>query len=69
MSDVSPARIGVLIDYLDAKGGYDENIMRSLELVADEFNRRASQPALHLERRFDAAQDHRHRVAAVAAQA
>src|SRR5688500_12349348 len=33
----SPARIGVLIDYLDPKGGYDENVMRSLELVADEF--------------------------------
>jgi len=40
LSDVSPARIGVLIDYLDAKGGYDENIMRSLELVADEFKER-----------------------------
>ncbi len=37
MSDVSPAKIGVLIDYLDPKGGYDENIMKSLELVADEF--------------------------------
>ena len=34
---MSPARIGVLIDYLDPKGGYDENILRSLELVADEF--------------------------------
>ena len=38
MSDVTPARIGVLIDYLNPKGGFDENIMRSLELVADEFN-------------------------------
>jgi branched-chain amino acid transport system substrate-binding protein len=37
MSTVSPAKIGVLIDYLDRKGGYDENVMRSLELVAEEF--------------------------------
>jgi branched-chain amino acid transport system substrate-binding protein len=37
MTQVTPARIGVLIDYLDPKGGYDENIMLSLQLVADEF--------------------------------
>jgi ABC-type branched-subunit amino acid transport system substrate-binding protein len=37
MSTVSPARIGVLIDHLDRQGGYDVNVMRSLELVADEF--------------------------------
>jgi ABC-type branched-subunit amino acid transport system substrate-binding protein len=37
MSNVSPAKIGVLIDYLDPKGGYDENVLKSLELVADEF--------------------------------
>jgi branched-chain amino acid transport system substrate-binding protein len=37
MSTVSPARIGVLIDYLDRNGSYDENVMRSFELVADEF--------------------------------
>ena len=37
MTTVSPARIGVLIDYLDPKGGFDDNVMRSLELVADEF--------------------------------
>ncbi len=27
MSDVSPARIGLLIDYLDDEGGFDENIL------------------------------------------
>jgi ABC-type branched-subunit amino acid transport system substrate-binding protein len=37
MSTASPAKVGVLIDYLDRTGGYDENVMRSLELVADEF--------------------------------
>ena len=37
MSNVTPARIGVLIDYLDPSGGYDENILPSLGLVADEF--------------------------------
>jgi len=37
MSTVSTAKIGVLIDYLDRNDGYDENIMRSLELVGDEF--------------------------------
>lgn len=34
---VTPARVGVLIDYLDPQGGYDPNIMRTLELVAEEF--------------------------------
>ena len=38
MTNVTPARIGVLIDYLDPKGGYDENVLRSLELVVDEFS-------------------------------
>ena len=37
MTSVSPARIGLLIDYLDANGGYDGNILPSLELVIEEF--------------------------------
>ncbi len=37
MSDVTPARIGLLIDYLDDEGGFDENILPSLQLVADEY--------------------------------
>ena len=37
MSDVTPARIGLLIDYIDDDGGFDENILPSLQLVADEF--------------------------------
>ncbi len=37
MSTVTPARIGVLIDYLDPEGSYDENILRSLQLTVDEF--------------------------------
>jgi branched-chain amino acid transport system substrate-binding protein len=37
MVDVNPARIGLLIDYLDRDGGFDENILPSLQLVADEF--------------------------------
>ncbi len=37
MTEVTPARIGLLIDYLDADGGYDENILPSLQLVADDF--------------------------------
>lgn len=37
MTDVAPARIGVLVDYLDRDGGFDPNVLRSLELVADEF--------------------------------
>ena len=32
-----PARIGLLIDYLDDEGGFDENILPSLQLVADEY--------------------------------
>ncbi|MGV0791712.1 ABC transporter substrate-binding protein [Mycolicibacterium sp. XJ1819] len=36
-SDVTPARIGLLFDYLDEEGGYDENILPVLQLVADEF--------------------------------
>jgi branched-chain amino acid transport system substrate-binding protein len=37
VSDVAPAKIGVLVDYLDRDGGFDENVLRSLQLVADEF--------------------------------
>jgi hypothetical protein len=37
MTEVTPARIGVLIDYLDPKGDFDDNILLSLQLVADEF--------------------------------
>src|SRR4029453_11729881 len=37
MSDVTPARIGLLIDYVDEEGGFDENILPSLQLVADEY--------------------------------
>jgi len=37
LADVTPARIGLLIDYLDRDGGFDENILPSLQLVADEF--------------------------------
>ena len=37
MSDVTPARVGLLIDYVDDDGGFDENILPSLQLVADEY--------------------------------
>jgi ABC-type branched-subunit amino acid transport system substrate-binding protein len=37
MSDITPARIGLLFDYLDDEGGFDENILPSLQLVADEY--------------------------------
>ncbi len=37
MTDVAPAKIGLLIDYLDAKGGFDANVLPSLQLVVDEF--------------------------------
>ncbi|OBG22629.1 hypothetical protein A5765_01405 [Mycolicibacterium celeriflavum] len=37
MGNVTPARVGLLIDYLDEKGGFDENVLPSLQLVADEF--------------------------------
>ncbi len=36
-SNVSPARIGLLIDYIDDAGEFDENIVPSLQLVAEEF--------------------------------
>jgi branched-chain amino acid transport system substrate-binding protein len=34
---LTPARVGLLIDYLDGDDGYDENILPSLQLVADEY--------------------------------
>jgi hypothetical protein len=37
VSDVSPARIGLLFDYIGADGGHDENVLPSLQLVADEY--------------------------------
>ena len=37
MSDVTPARVGLLIDYVDDDGGFDENILPSLQLVVDEY--------------------------------
>ena len=36
-AEVTPARIGLLIDHLDDKGGYDENVLPSLQLVADDY--------------------------------
>jgi branched-chain amino acid transport system substrate-binding protein len=37
MSEVAPARVGLLIDYLNDDGRFDENILPSLQLVADEY--------------------------------
>jgi branched-chain amino acid transport system substrate-binding protein len=37
IAEVSPARVGVLIDYLEDSGGYDENILPALRLVADDY--------------------------------
>jgi branched-chain amino acid transport system substrate-binding protein len=37
MSKVTPARIGVLVDYLHDNGEYDANILPTLQLVADEY--------------------------------
>ena len=34
---LTSARVGLLIDYLDADNGFDENILPSLQLVADEY--------------------------------
>jgi ABC-type branched-subunit amino acid transport system substrate-binding protein len=36
-TEVTPARIGLLIDYLDADDGFDENIIPALQLVADDY--------------------------------
>lgn len=40
MSHAAPARVGLLIDYLDADGNYDENVLTALQLVADEYRDR-----------------------------
>jgi ABC-type branched-subunit amino acid transport system substrate-binding protein len=40
MSAVSPARIGILVDYVDESGEYDENILPVLQLVADDYRER-----------------------------
>jgi branched-chain amino acid transport system substrate-binding protein len=40
MSTVEPARIGLLFDYLEDDGGFDENILPTLQLVADEYRER-----------------------------
>ncbi|WP_245008624.1 ABC transporter substrate-binding protein [Mycolicibacterium farcinogenes] len=37
VADVTPARIGLLIDYLDENDNYDENVLLALQLVADEY--------------------------------
>jgi branched-chain amino acid transport system substrate-binding protein len=37
MSEVAPARIGLLVDYLNDEGRFDENILPALQLVADEY--------------------------------
>jgi ABC-type branched-subunit amino acid transport system substrate-binding protein len=37
MSDVTPARIGLLMDYLGPSGDYDPNIVKVLQFVVDEF--------------------------------
>jgi branched-chain amino acid transport system substrate-binding protein len=37
MSKVTPARIGVLVDYLHDNGEYDANVVPTLQLVADEY--------------------------------
>ena len=40
MSDVTPARIGFLFDYMEEGGAFDENIIPTFELVIDEFRDR-----------------------------
>lgn len=37
---VTPARVGLLIDYLDKDGGFDDTILPSLQLVADDYLQR-----------------------------
>jgi hypothetical protein len=36
-AEITPARIGLLIDFLDKNGSYDENILATLQLVADDY--------------------------------
>jgi ABC-type branched-subunit amino acid transport system substrate-binding protein len=40
MSTVTPARIGILVDYVDESGEYDENVLPTLQLVADDYRDR-----------------------------
>jgi hypothetical protein len=40
MSDVAPARIGLLFDYVGASGKFDENVLPTFELVADDYRER-----------------------------
>jgi hypothetical protein len=40
MSDVTPARIGLLFDYVGASGKFDENVLPTFELVADDYRER-----------------------------
>ena len=37
MNDIAPTRIGLLIDYLDEGGNYDENVLLTLQLVVDDY--------------------------------
>ena len=39
-AQVTPARVGLLIDYLNSEGGFDDTILPSLQLVADEYVQR-----------------------------
>jgi ABC-type branched-subunit amino acid transport system substrate-binding protein len=40
MSATTPARIGLLFDYHDGSGSYDENVLPTLQLVADDYRER-----------------------------
>jgi len=40
MSSVTPARIGLLFDYHDGSGKFDENVLPALQLVADDYRDR-----------------------------
>ena len=40
MSGVSPARIGLLFDYQGGDGKFDENVLPTLQLVADDYRDR-----------------------------
>ena len=44
-AEVTPARVGLLIDYLDKDGGFDDTILPSLQLVADDYVSGASSSA------------------------
>ncbi len=50
---VTAARVGLPIDYLDEQGGFDENILPTVQLVAYDFRDRAGMPAgRHCHHRF-----------------